>query len=73
MKLKVIESSLRTTYSVVRAEYGEKRSGQYGEYSYEPIPLCRVPVGYGRTSEEALSLAEKIARLLEWAETHTTI
>lgn len=66
MKLKVVESKMSSSFLVVQDCYGEERTALNGvKYSYEPLPLCRVPDGYGRTREEARVLAERIARLLE--------
>lgn len=66
MRLKVIQSQMSSSWMVVREEYGEIREAPNGvKFSYEPLPLCRVPQGYGRINEEAKGLAETIARLLD--------
>lgn len=66
MKLKVVESKMSSSLLVVQDCYGEERIAPNGvKYSYEPLPLCRVPNGYGRTKDEARMLAERIATLLE--------
>ena len=62
---RVIESENSIGWRIVQDDYGEHRTDQNGRaYVYMPLPICRVPVGYGRTSEEARALADQICELL---------
>lgn len=64
-QLKVVQSSMYGTWMVVQSCYGEERTFPDGQkYTYEPIPLARIPDGFGRSPSEAEILALHIAALL---------
>jgi hypothetical protein len=49
---------------VVADDYGETMEVEGVVYKYEPLPICRVPIGWGRTEAEAKELAVRIAEAL---------
>jgi hypothetical protein len=66
--MKVIKNDMSTGYSIVVDAYGENRATQQGLVHtyvvYAPLPIARIPSGYGRTDQEAKELADKICQLL---------
>ncbi len=67
--MKVVAGQYRGGFEVVPNNHGEKRTDSNGrDYTYLPIPICRVPVGVGRTAEQAEELAERICTLLNQME-----
>lgn len=55
--MKVVKSTLSNSFNVVPDAFGEIRERNGRKYSYEPIPICRVPVGHNRTEAQAEKLA----------------
>jgi hypothetical protein len=62
--MKVILSDTSTSWLVVDDSYGSKGIKDGMEYTFRPLPLAKIPIGFGRMSEQAKELAELICDLL---------
>lgn len=63
--MKVVQNWYADGWMVVQDDWGEQRETAVGgKFRYEPIPICRVNTGFGRTLKEAEDIANRICRLL---------
>lgn len=58
--MKVILSDTSASWLVVDESYGSKWIKSGVEFTFMPLPLAKIPIGYGRTSDQAKALAELV-------------
>lgn len=63
--MKVVQGQQSNSFEVVLDSHGTTLPGGA---TYAPLPLCRVPIGYGRDERAAEALANQICALLNRAE-----
>lgn len=63
--MRVIPASMSNSYEIVVDNSGKKYKDSRGEWSFEPLPVCRIPVGYGRTDDQAVALSDFIISAID--------
>jgi len=66
--MKVIKSTTSIAYDVVPENHGTKFTRDGREWTFEPLPIVKVPIGYGRSDEQARALADEICTVLSAAD-----
>lgn len=54
---KCMRSPMSESFQIVHKDFGRKFEKDGKVWSWEPVPVVRVPIGYGRTAEQAEKLA----------------
>lgn len=80
--VKVVYSTMSDAYNIVPVAHGTEWQEGRQNVRFEPGPICRVPVVYGRTREQAERLANWIVQCInagiafdglpveDWADSH---
>lgn len=61
----VVKSAMSNSYEVVVDNYGKRFGTGDDAFTFYPLPIARVPVGFGRTDDQAKTLAHWIADAIE--------
>lgn len=61
----VIKSDNGNSYAVVPDNTGKQIGTPQNPCIFYPVPIARIPIGFGRTEEQAKELAHHICDLIE--------
>lgn len=65
---RITQDQMSNQMLIVSQEYGEiRRSPEGNEYVYLPLPIARIPIGYGRDAAQAEIAAVLIVQALHSA------